>query len=542
MANKIPFLIGVILLMVTTQKGICQAVVAKTPPMGWNSYYCFGAQVTEADVRANADYMEEHLKQFGWEYVVIDFLWYVKDLTVENWQYNDSIIIDHYGRMRPRADYFPSSAADSSFKSLADYIHAKGLKFGVHLMRGIPKIAVLKNLPIKGTNYRAQDISSTENLTPWYQEMYSVEMSQPGAQEYYNSLVELYASWGVDFIKIDGIADNPYRPDEIEGYYNAVKNCNRAIVISLSPGPSHLSEAGTYIAYSNMWRMRNDSWDHWSVIPDMMSIAESWNQYRNTGHWPDADMLPLGKISIRSEATYLPNQVERYCRLTEDEQYTMMTFWTIFRSPLIFGGHLPDNDQFTFDLITNPEVIYINQKSENNTQLFYKNNTRAWAADDPESGDKFLALFNLNSSAKTITVTWSQLGISGDHNVKDIWSQTDLGIFNSQLSRSINVHGTGLYRISAITATGDGSKAINKIPTVDVQLYPVPATDGMLSVELSGFENPSFKIFDLHGRIMAEHNSMESIFEISTEEFQKDLYIISVVDRKNTLNRKLIIQ
>jgi len=503
--------------------------------------FCLFLQVTEAEVKAIADYMEEHLKHLGWEYVVIDFLWYVKDLTVENWQYNDSIIVDRYGRMRPRPDYFPSSAADSSFKQLADYIHSKGLKFGIHLMRGIPKIAVLKNLPIKGTDYRAQDISSADDLTPWYQEMYSVEMDRPGAQEYYNSLIELYASWGVDFIKIDGIAANPFRPDEIEGYYNAVKNCKREIVISLSPGPSLLSEADTYISFSNMWRMRNDSWDYWSVIPDMMSIAENWNQYRSPGHWPDADMLPLGKISIRSEATYLPNQVERYCRLTEDEQYTMMTFWTIFRSPLIFGGHLPENDQFTFDLITNPEVIYINQHSENNRQLFYKNNTRAWAADDPENGDKFLALFNLNSSAKTITVTWSELGISGTYQVKDIWSQTDLGSYSTQISRNINAHGTGLYRISANNTTGGVSPDIYENATADVRLYPVPAGGGTLLVELSGFKKPTMKICDLYGRIKVEQNVYENVIEISTEELQKELYIIIINDDKNITSKKLVI-
>ncbi len=350
--------------------------VAEKPPMGWNSYDCFGFLVNEDQVKANADYMDEHLKEYGWEYVVVDFLWYVKGLTVDAWtnweekpKYQDSIIVDEYGRMLPRTDLFPSSAEDSSFKSLAGYIHSKGLKFGIHLMRGIPKSAVRQNLPIKGTSYYAQDIVDEDTETPWYKGMDGVDMDKPGAQEYYNSLIELYASWGVDYLKIDGIATRPYREKEIIGYYNAVQNTGRDIVISLSPGSAHLEEAEVYQDYSNLWRIKGDVWDKWSDIEATFPLCNNWNEYREPNSWPDADMLPLGKISISSEAKYAHDLTPRMTRLTEDEQYTMMSLWSIFRSPLMFGGHLPENDAFTLDLITNQHVIDINQNSINNKQL-----------------------------------------------------------------------------------------------------------------------------------------------------------------------------
>lgn len=428
--------------------GIAQMANPSTPPMGWNSYDAFGFSVTEDEVKANADYMATNLKQFGWEYIVVDFLWYGKGFTNDNWQTAyDSIFVDGYGRMRPRPDNFPSSVADSSFKSLADYIHSKGLKFGIHLMRGIPRVAVENKLPVYGTAYTADEIGMNSNLTSWFQSMYSVDMSNPGGQAYYNSLIKLYASWGVDFIKVDGIAAGPYVESEIGGYYNAVNACGREMVISLSPGPAPLANANYLAQHANMWRIKGDLWDRWSDITDIMNLGVNWNPYRTEGAWPDADMLPLGNISIRSEATYLPNQTERFTRLTHDEQYTLMTFWTIFRSPMMFGGNLPDNDQFTKDLITNSDAIGILKNSTNNKQVSYLNGIRIWTADDANSGDKYLAIINQNGSKKTVNFKFSQLGTDTMFDVKNIWSQTGMGIIQNQLSVSLNAHGAGLYKL-----------------------------------------------------------------------------------------------
>ncbi|NBC83558.1 MAG: hypothetical protein GVY19_09260 [Bacteroidetes bacterium] len=158
------------------------------------------------------------------------------------------------------------------------------------------------------------------------------------------------------------------------------KNAGRDIVISLSPGTSKLDQSSVYQQYSNLWRIKGDVWDKWDDIEDTFPLCDDWNEYREPNSWPDADMPPLGKISIPSEASYAHDLTPRMTRLTEDEQYTMMSLWTIFRSPLMFGGHLPENDTFTFNLITNQEVIGVNQNSINNKHLKREGNHYYWTA------------------------------------------------------------------------------------------------------------------------------------------------------------------
>ncbi|MGA9119435.1 MAG: glycoside hydrolase family 27 protein, partial [Bacteroidota bacterium] len=213
---------------------------ASTPPMGWNSWDCFGPTVTEQEVKANAEYMADHLKRSGWQYVVVDIRWYVENDKAHGYNERDPVItMDDYGRVLPAVNRFPSSAGGNGFRPLADFVHSLGLKFGIHIMRGIPKLAVERNSPILGTNLTARDVSSTRNLSSWLRDMYTVEATKPGAQEYYNSLFALYASWGLDFVKVDDIS-SPYHNDEIELIRKAIDHCGRQIVLSLSPGPTPL--------------------------------------------------------------------------------------------------------------------------------------------------------------------------------------------------------------------------------------------------------------------------------------------------------------
>jgi len=188
---------------------------APTPALGWNIWDCFGPTVTESEVKANADYMAKYLKKSGWEYIVVDIRWYVENDKAHGYNEKDAIyVMDVYGRLQPSPLKFPSSANGKGFKALADYIHAKGLKFGIHMMRGIPMEAVKKNTLILGSKARAQDVYSTELQCPWLKDMYTIVAGKEGAQAYYNSLFNLYASWGLDSIKIPvnfgqiGIAGN----------------------------------------------------------------------------------------------------------------------------------------------------------------------------------------------------------------------------------------------------------------------------------------------------------------------------------------------
>jgi hypothetical protein len=425
--------------------------------MGWNSWDCFGPTVVESEVKANADYMAANLKKYGWEYIVIDIRWYVDNDKAHGYNEKDpSFVMDEYGRFLPSPIRFPSAANGAGFKPIADYIHGKGLKFGLHLMRGIPKEAVKKNTPILGTDLHAADIYNTDNLCKWLKDMYTVDYRKKGAQEYYNSLFDLYASWGLDFIKIDDLSAPYYHEGEIELIRKAIDRCGRKIVLSTSPGETPVDNREHIKNHANMWRIVNDLWDNWKQLKEEFEVCERWAPHIGNGHFPDCDMLPLGHIGIRAERGN-----DRMSGLTRDEQYTIMTLFSIFRSPLMFGGHLPDNDAFTLSLITNQEVLYVNQHSTENRQLFNKEGKIAWMATDPKTGDKFLALFNIsdpqpgagasNPTGETaeVKVVLDQLGIQGKCTVTDLWTGKKQGKFEGEFAQQIRPHGAGLYRISS---------------------------------------------------------------------------------------------
>jgi len=420
---------------------------APTPPMGWNSWDCYGPTVVEDEVKANADYMAANLKKFGWQYIVVDIRWYVANDKSGGYNEKDPVSnIDNYGRFMPAVNRFPSSANGSGFKPLGDYIHGKGLKFGIHMMRGVPVIAVKNNSPVLGSDAKAGDIYSTDGQCTWLKDMYTIVSGKPGAQEYYNSVFKLYASWGLDFVKVDDLSG---RTAEIEMVRKAIDNCGRPIVISISPGGDKPETADFLKMNVNMWRTANDFWDNWPALKNQFAILKNWSGLAVKGCYPDGDMLPLGRIGIRAE-----RGEPRMTAFTKDEQYTLMTLFAIFRSPLMFVGDLPGNDTFTTSLITNKDVLNVNQNSINGKQLFRENDQVAWTAEDPKTGDKYLALFNVSDTTgsvsadkENITVKFEQIKLTGPHIVTDLWSGEMLGEFTNEFSRLINRHGAGLYRI-----------------------------------------------------------------------------------------------
>ncbi|MDE6335697.1 MAG: NPCBM/NEW2 domain-containing protein [Muribaculaceae bacterium] len=363
---------------------------APTPPMGWNSWDCYGPTVVESEVKANADYLAKKLKDYGWEYVVVDIRWYVENDKAGGYNQTNPIYdYDEWGRYIPAPNRFPSSVDGNGFKPLADYVHDLGLKFGIHIMRGIPKEAVQKKLPVKGTNGITADmIANNDSTCTWLRDNMKVDWRKPGAQEYYNSIFDMYAQWGVDFIKIDDLA-RPYHTAEVEMIRKAIDQCGRPIVLSISPGETPIEKVDHVKAHANMWRTVDDFWDNWSQLNYQFGICAKWAPYIEPGNWPDADMLPLGKISIRGE-----RGAERYTNFTPDEQKTLMNLWTIFKSPLMFGGDLPQNDEATDALLTNRDVLYMHSHSVANRQVSDINKHITWSAIDPRSGEIFAALFN----------------------------------------------------------------------------------------------------------------------------------------------------
>ncbi|WP_069659938.1 glycoside hydrolase family 27 protein [Arcticibacter eurypsychrophilus] len=392
---------------------------AQTPPMGWNSWDCYGSTVTESEVKSNADYMSANLKKLGWQYIVVDIRWFVENDKAGGYNQTDPrYVMDQYGRYLPFSGRFPSAVDGKGFRHLADYVHSKGLKFGIHIMRGIPVEAVKRKLPIKGTNgITADQIYSTELQCKWLRDNYTVVADKPGAQEYYNSLLELYASWGVDFIKVDDLS-RPYHQGEIELIRKAIDRTGRPIVLSTSPGETPVDKADHIKENANMWRMVDDVWDVWKDLIHLMNVSKGWYAHSASGTWPDCDMIPLGRIAVRGE-----RGVDRMTRLTKDEQVSLMTFFTIFRSPLMFGGDLPSNDAFTLSLLNNKEILKMHKEGTDVHQLFMENGKLAVTSKNSKTGERYLALFNIgDKDVETISVNLSELGLKGKYKIKELWT------------------------------------------------------------------------------------------------------------------------
>ena len=417
---------------------------ARTPPMGWNSWDCYGPTVREDEVLANADYMADYLKGYGWEYVVVDIRWFVENTKQHGYNQTDPrYVIDEYGRYLPATNRFPSAAGGKGFRELADAIHQKGLKFGIHIMRGVPVIAVENRLPIKGTDgITADQIYSTENQCAWLKDNYTILADQPGAQEYYNSIFDLYAEWGVDFVKVDDLSAPIYHQDEIELIRHAIDQCGRPIVLSTSPGPTPIEAADHVSAHANMWRMVNDVWDSWEHIDHLFEVSRQWYGYIRPGTWPDCDMIPLGRLSIRGE-----RGDDRMSELTGDEQYTLMTLFTIFRSPLFFGGDLPSNDEFTLSLLTNRDVLRMHREASDVRELIHEGDRLAITSRNENLNVRYLALFNLSDSLSSdLEVNLSALGITKEARVTNMWSGEGVE-FAEVFTRHLAPHATGLYKI-----------------------------------------------------------------------------------------------
>jgi hypothetical protein len=411
--------------------------------MGWNSWDCYGTTVTEAEVKANADYMARNLKAHGWRFMVVDIQWSEPNPQAHGYRPDADLAMDGFGRLIPAEKRFPSSAGGRGFKPLADYIHGLGLQFGIHIMRGIPRRAVKANLPVAGSKARAAEIADTFSVCPWNTDMYGLDMSRPGAQDYYDSLLKMYAEWGVDFIKADDIA-RPAHREEIAGLHAAIQKTGRPIVLSLSPGPAQVKDAAFLQANVNMWRISDDFWDDWRLLRQNFILMSIWSGFGRPGAWPDADMLPLGHIGLRAE-----QGEDRQTKFTREEQRTLLSLWSIAQSPLMFGGDLPSNDPFTLSLISNDEVLAVDQRGARGRSFAEGGDSVAWMA-DAAPGVKYLGVFNVGDRGPIdIRVEWRALGLSARCALRDLWEHKDLGTIDGGYAFHVAPHGSGLYKVSA---------------------------------------------------------------------------------------------
>ena len=452
-------LLGTASLRASAQVAPAQTI-APTPPMGWNSWDSYGLTIDEADYRANTTVLAG-LRQLGWQYSVVDEGWYMQNPfadTVEARKY----VWDANGILIPVVSRFPSSANNAGFKPLADWVHAQGLKFGIHIVRGIPRQVVKENLPIAGTNFHAVDAADTSSPCPWDQGNWGVR-DNPAGQAYYDSMLKLYADWGLDYIKVDCISDHPYRPTEIRQIAEAIRKTGRLIVLSLSPGPTQLDHAVEVQKYSQLWRITDDHWDGWTFphnpptaefpfgLRDEFDRIAKWNAFVKPGSWPDPDMLPLGWLG-----PHPGKDKERASNYTHDEQRTEFTLWAISRSPLILGTNLTKLDDFTRSLISNKEVLDINQNAveskpgltpspQPGKKPFLQ---RYWFARTGGPHPKrYIAVFNLADDTTVSTLPWMVFHLNDKpHAAFDIWNQKQIPSAKA-LHVELPPHGCALFRI-----------------------------------------------------------------------------------------------
>lgn len=418
--------------------GAREPVLAQTPPMGWNSWNSFATTITEAQARETARIMADKLLPFGYDVFTVDIQWYEPNAASYTYNAKPVPAMDGNGRLLPAPNRFPSSANGRGFAPLAAEVHALGLKFGVHLMRGIPRLAVERNLPVLGTQVRAADIADTSSTCSWNPDMYGVDMTRPGAQAYYDSVFRLFASWGVDFVKMDDMS-RPYDAHalEIEAAHKAIAASGRPMILSLSPGETPVTRGEHVRRFAQMWRISDDFWDEWPLLEAQFTRLENWNPWRRPGGWPDADMLPLGRLALG----------ERDTKFTPDEQRTLMTLWSIARSPLIMGGDLRHLDDPTLALLTNREVLAVNQGSTDNQPHFLADGVRVWSARPADGRGRYVALFNTGKEAREISLPLRELGLSGSQPMRDLWEGKALAPAKDRLIRPIPSHGAGLYRV-----------------------------------------------------------------------------------------------
>ncbi|MBE5807745.1 MAG: alpha-galactosidase [Clostridiales bacterium] len=383
-------------------------MLAPYPPMGWNSWDCYGAAVTEETVLKNAEYMAAHLKQYGWEYIVVDIQWAQPTASTHMYEPFSDMTMDEWGRLIPAVNRFPSAKDGLGFKPLADRIHALGLKFGIHIMRGMPRMAAHRHLPVKDSAYDCAQVADPHSICKWNPDMYGLRQDHSGAQAYYDSIFRLYAEWGVDFVKCDDIArEYPHCEREIELISTASRSCGRDIVLSLSPGPAPIERAEHLKTWSNMWRITDDFWDEWRLLKGMFERAEKWCIHAAPGHWPDADMLPVGALRQCYEddgagPAFGERAHANWTNFTPAEQRTMMTLWCMMRSPLMIGAEMTKNDDFTLSLLTNAPLLAIEKESWCAHPLCTNDLESVWVAPRQDGDGCYVAVFNLSDETRTV--------------------------------------------------------------------------------------------------------------------------------------------
>ena len=453
--------------------------LAQTPPLGWNSFDSYGINIYEEVAMKEIDAFIEKLAPHGYEYFVIDNGWFASPksemykgylMPVSGKDSPSVVSVDAYGIPVPAKQYFPNG-----LKPMIDKLHAKGLKFGVHLMRGIPRVAVDQNLPIKGTNYTAKDIYTTFDDCTWCKFMHGVDMTKPGSQEYYNSVFKQFADWGIDFVKVDHVT---HFAAEIEGYVKAIAQCGRPIVLSLSAGgTSNISYLETY-KKTNMVRTTPDIWDEQVAIDRSFESMRKWQGLEQPGFWPDLDMIPFGELCILRR-TELEKKGEKkaseqetgksyhWCRFTEPQKETFITQRAIAASPIMVGGSMINMDDHSMKLLTHPEMLACVKNSVHGKLIHVENDIEVWSAPiankDRWGHQEYIykngwtAVFNRTDKVQNVELSGKFLNfmMPGNYNISDVWGKQSVKDYKkgAKLNFTIEPNGVVFFKYSQVNVS-----------------------------------------------------------------------------------------
>ena len=404
---------------------------AAAPPRGWNSFDSFGIVADERAILENLDVFVERLVPHGYRTFTLDAGWYNRFRRAPGARFpteaRDAIVgatLDGFGRFLPCPDRFPSG-----FGEIARKCHDAGVAFGLHLMRGVPRAAVEADLPVLGTGYTARRIADVRDVCPWCADNYGVDMSAPGAQAYYDSVLALLAEWGVDYVKVDDVV--PF-PREVRAVADAIARSGRPMTLSLSPGNELCAADLPDFRRANALRVTADVWDRREDLSKGFAAMQLWAGQERPGFWIDLDMIPFGELSVWRESAdetgdrplLYGKGVRRQSRFTAAQKRTFLAQRSLAASPLIMGGNLPETPDDDFALLTNPHVMACN---DNGTMARVTARGRDWLAfavadrADPRRG--WATVFNTSPAALDVTVGPRQFGLAGGRwQVADGWS------------------------------------------------------------------------------------------------------------------------
>jgi len=415
-----------------------------TPPMGWNSWTNYGGRISEKAVLANAETMAAKYKSFGYTYVVLDGGWHARPGSQNTGK------VDQYGQITNKVK-FPNG-----IPYLSEHVHKLGLKFGIHIMRGVSRIGYRNNVPVNGTSCRIRDVADSTSICPWSNDNYGINMSKPGAQDYYDSFIGQLVSWGVDFIKIDDITEHP---DEILAVRKAIIKTGKEVVLSLSPGDNSMVGKLQAFNVADMVRVTPDIWDNQKGIDQAFTSWKRWSVVSDCKFWIDMDMIPFGHICLSNpDPNYLQadrkreggeREKERMSLLTTDQKYTFITLRALSASPLMMGGDLPTSDEFSFEILTNKEMLACNQNGVTGKLVYNKDSTEIWKTQSKSKPDEgWIGIFNRTNHNQSIILSSYDFDIKQPFSLYNIWQQKELGTItsNSKLTFMINPNGVVFCR------------------------------------------------------------------------------------------------